>query len=75
MWYFDSPIGEIEICAERNSNKFNLIIHGDSVGQYNSAIAAADDVALFVTGYDEWDSLAGQFDAPSDIYEWAYFPD
>ena len=69
MWIYNSPAGPMQIFKNR-SGRYSLQI-GDTVyGVYDSAIAAADDVYMFVTGCSNWDSLNGKVDAPTDIYEW-----
>ncbi|MDR3587518.1 MAG: hypothetical protein P4L59_19730 [Desulfosporosinus sp.] len=70
MWVYDSPVGKMIIKYDSKENRYALIINGESLGNYNSAIAAANNVYMHVTGYYEWDILDGQVDVPHDIYEW-----
>lgn len=58
-----------------STNKFLLTINETYTDQYHSAIAAADNVYMHVTGYYDWDKLDGSVEAPHDIYEWQHLPD
>lgn len=73
LFIYRSPVGIFWI--RRTNYGFILGIDGASLGDYQSAVAAADDVYLHVTGCDEWDRLDGKIDAPTDIYEWEQHPD
>lgn len=70
MWIYNSPVGKMVIRYDVRENRYALIINGEYLGNYNSAVTAADDVYMHVTGYYEWDILDGRADAPHDIYEW-----
>lgn len=59
----------------RQSNKFLLTINSTYTDQYDSAVAAANNVYMHVTGYYDWDKLDSTVDAPTDIYEWQKIPD
>ena len=65
-YVFHSPVGTFRIIPYQN--RFQLWIGYDVVGVYPSAVAAADDVYVHVTGYDRWDDST--FEAPTDIFEW-----
>lgn len=73
MWYFDSPLGVIRIYLDSSTRKYCLEILDDCIGQYPTADSAADDIAMFTTGLDEWDSLYGSFEPPIDLSEWSFF--
>lgn len=58
-----------------SQTRWGLFIEQNCLGQYPSAIAAADDVYTHTTGYMPWDLLDGKImDAPTDIYQWDYYP-
>ena len=69
MWTYKSPVGIMRI--SRSGQKYYLEINGEYYGSYSSPKNAADDVASFVTGCYEWDSLAEvNSDYPADLSEW-----
>jgi len=69
-WYFKSKVGTFFIKLN-DDGSYGLWIGDDCLGNYDSAIGAADDVYVQVTGCNEWDSLKdGDSSAPTDIYEW-----
>ena len=69
MYFYKSPVGTFQIA--RRSDGFHLILNGEVLGVYRSAIAAADDVFLHVTGATQWDCLDSQVsDAPSGLQDW-----
>ena len=71
MWYYDSPIGRMEIFQNPQDGRFYLKVRGETHGSYPSAVAAANNVYCFVTGCYDWDRLDCQIDdVPTDIYEW-----
>lgn len=71
MWTYHSPVGEMTIRYNRQTDRFELFISGIPIGSYSSADKAADDVYCFETGFPDWDSLDGAVDdVPSDISEW-----
>jgi hypothetical protein len=70
MWVYNSSVGKMIIKYDAKENRYALIINGEYLGSYHSAVAAADNVYMHVTGYHEWDALDGKVDAPHDIYEW-----
>lgn len=73
MYKYHSPIGLMIIKYNPESQRFLLIINDMCYGSYHSAVAAADDVYVHVTGCDEWDFLDGEvLDSPSDISEWEH---
>jgi len=69
-YIYKSQVGKMVIGVDRNVNRFALIINDTCYGHYNSAIAAADDVYMHVTGCYEWDLLDGEVDPPTHISEW-----
>lgn len=71
MWKYGSPIGTMYIRTNNQTGKYNLVINGKALGNYSSAVAAADDVYTHSTGCLEWDMLDGTIaDVPTDIYQW-----
>lgn len=69
MFIYKSPVGTFWI--KPFNGRFLLGIDGEQLGSYHSAVAAADDVYVHVTGCNEWDELDDQVSAaPTDIYEW-----
>lgn len=71
MYIYNSPIGLMKIIYDGNVGRFALVINDICYGHYHSAVVAADDVYVHVTGCNDWDLLDGQIlDAPTDIYEW-----
>lgn len=70
MYVYKSPAGFMRIAPNPNTGRWDLWI-GDTVyGSYSSAVGAADDVYMHVTGCNGWDDLDGTIDAPTDVYEW-----
>ena len=65
-YVFRSPVGTFRIVPYQD--RVQLWISYDVVGVYPSAVAAADDVYVHVTGYDRWDS--SNYEAPPDVSEW-----
>lgn len=65
-YIFRSPVGTFRIV--KHGSRFQLWISYDVMGEYPSAVAAADDVYMHVTGYDPWDD--SRYEGPTDIYEW-----
>ena len=74
MWVYNSPIGKMVINYDARGNRFKLIINDTWYGSYQSAIAAADDVFMHVTGCYDWDRLDGMIIDPTDLSEWDYQP-
>lgn len=71
MYVYESPIGLMVIKYNKSTNIFSLTINSNFTETYDSAIAAADNVYMHVTGYYDWDKLDGEInDVPTDIYEW-----
>lgn len=71
MYRYASPVGLMYI--KHNNGKFDLIINDVCYGSYQSAVAAADDVYVHVTGCYDWDKLDGTIaDVPTDIHEWEH---
>lgn len=69
MWSYESRAGKMRIMY--NGGSYSLEIDNTVYGFYSSPELAADDVASFVTGCYEWDSLAlNVTDFPSDLSEW-----
>ena len=69
MWIYETPIGIMQI-YKNHSGHYSLQINNAVYGFYHSAIAAADDVYMFATGCNEWDSMEDIIDPPSSIHEW-----
>lgn len=70
MFIYKSPVGTFWI-KPNDDGRFVLGIDQETLGFYHSAVSAADDVYVHVTGYYPWDKLDGKIhDAPTDIYEW-----
>lgn len=72
VYIYRSPIGPIAIRYDQGLKKFALMINDVCCGHYESAIAAADDVYMHVTGCYDWDKLDGKVDAPTDLSEWEF---
>ncbi len=70
MYVFKSSIGLFWI--KQVPSGWHLGIDNEILGTYQSAVAAADDVYVHVTGCYDWDKLDGIEDAPTDIYEWDF---
>lgn len=71
MWRYESPIGPMIIEMERGVGRYALIINGKLYGRYTSAMAAAHEVHIHMTGCMDWDRLDGSLrDVPSTIHEW-----
>jgi len=68
MWVYRSPVGTFWI-RQNQSGHFTLGIGDEALGNYSSAIAAADDVFTKSTGHYDWDRLQSP-DGPTDIHEW-----
>lgn len=68
VYQYKSPIGLFLIKPQTNG-RWGLWFKDDLLGSYHSAMAAADDVYMQVTGDYDWDSLDG-VDIPTDISEW-----
>ena len=68
IYIYNSPIGRFLIRPQSN-DYWDLWFEDDVLGSYGSAMAAADDVYLQVTGHYEWDSLKN-IDIPTDVDEW-----
>ncbi|NLI91417.1 MAG: hypothetical protein GX434_04195 [Peptococcaceae bacterium] len=70
MYFYNSPVGLMEIRYDTSNNRYLLIIKGMCYGAYPSPLAAADDVYMHVTGFYEWDSLSRDVSKPRNIKEW-----
>ena len=70
MWVYDSPVGKMVIKYDARDNRLRLMINDTWYGSYQSAVAAADDVSIHVTGCYDQDILDGQTEGSTDIYEW-----
>ena len=69
MYIYKSPIGTFKI--KEYYGRWQLWFEEEVYGEYESAVAAANNVYLHVTGCDEWDELDGQIsDEPTDIAKW-----
>lgn len=67
---YNSDIGTFEI-RQRSHEMYELWINEEMLASYESAEAAADDVANFNTGYIEWDGFHNELENfPSNIDEW-----
>lgn len=70
-YYFKSRVGTFYIYPSRyQPGCFALEIRGIVYGVYSSAVAAADDVYVHVTGYDPWDLRPESAYDPTDLSEW-----
>lgn len=65
-YVFRSRVGTFRIVPFEG--RFQLWIDYEVLGVYPSAVAAADDVYVHVTGYDRWDD--SNYEAPTDVSEW-----
>lgn len=71
MYSYDSPIGQIEIVYDRNTNTYLLAFDKAVCGRYVFVEEVVNDVFTFNTGNDDWDSLKDNIsDVPSTISEW-----
>lgn len=69
MWYYESPIGTIYI--KRTAEGYGIFFDDICYGNYQSPVAAADDVYTQSTGCDEWDMSNVPIEQiPTDLYEW-----
>jgi hypothetical protein len=68
IYQYKSPVGSFLIKPQANSF-WGLWLKDNLLGSYQSAMAAADDVYMQMTGDYDWDSLVG-IDIPTDISEW-----
>lgn len=70
MYKYRSPIGIFTI-KRSSDGGYALCFASDVLGNYGSAVSAADDVYTHTTGLYKWDELDGEIDdAPTDIHEW-----
>ncbi|GGG19525.1 hypothetical protein GCM10007425_12480 [Lysinibacillus alkalisoli] len=68
MYIYKSCVGTFTI--RMTTEGYGLFIGSELLGNYQSAIQAADEVYTHTTGYDSWDDLDGEIDAPTDISAW-----
>ena len=73
-YFYHSKVGTFIITFTVN-RKWGLFIHDELLGEYESPVAAADDVYVHVTSYWPWDKLDGtNIPEPHDLSEWTCEP-
>lgn len=71
MYKYNSPIGQIEIIYDRNTNTYLLAFDKAVCGRYVFVEEAVNDVFTFNTNNDDWDSLIGTIsNVPKSISDW-----
>lgn len=71
MYIYHSPIGQIEIIYDINTNTYLLAFEKAVCGRYVDIEEAVVDVYTFNTNNDDWDSLIGSIpNVPSKLDEW-----
>lgn len=71
MYIYHSPIGNIEIIYDRNTNTYLLAFDKAVYGRYVFIEEVVSDVYNFNTNNDDWDLLAGTIpDVPTNIFDW-----
>lgn len=71
MYIYNSPIGQIEIIYDINSNTYLLAFDKAVYGRYVFIEEAVEDVYTFNTNNDDWDLLKGTIsDVPNSIKAW-----
>lgn len=68
VFRYDSPVGTFTI-RPVGSGHFELHINNTFVASYRSPEAAALDVSLHATSWNEWDISPGR-DGPQNLSEW-----
>ncbi len=68
VFRYDSPVGTFTIHPV-GSGQFELQIDNAFVASYRSPEAAALDVSLHATSWNEWDLYPGLV-APQSLFEW-----
>lgn len=67
----NTDIGVFEI-HQKGHQHYQLWIEDELLGEYESAESAAGDVALFNTGYVEWDKFENELEnIPMTIRDWS----
>lgn len=66
-YVYKSCVGTMLIIRNLRTEKWDIHIGDDVYGSYNSAVAAADDVYMYVTGCGAWDDLDERGDDPTDL--------
>ena len=70
MWHCETEVGVFCIRYDpRTRTRFLLAIGDEPLGWYHSPEAAADDVFLQKTGWQEWDSLVPPT-KPKNLADW-----
>ncbi|HEX2949869.1 MAG TPA: hypothetical protein VHV83_09945 [Armatimonadota bacterium] len=68
LYRYESPVGAF-IIKPQPDGRWGLWLKDDLLGNYHSAVAAADDVYTQTTVDYDWDTYEGS-DIPTDIHEW-----
>lgn len=70
IYAYNSDIGTFGI-NQVGHERYELWIDEELLGSYESAALAAQDVAAFNTGYNEWDTLENDIENyPEDLGQW-----
>ncbi len=70
-YYYKTRVGTFWIKPQPGwPGRFWLGIDDTALGSYASALMAADDMYMHATGWEDWDSLKGSVDGPTDLSEW-----
>ena len=70
LYRYNSEIGTFEI-REVQYGRYELWIENEKIGDYVDPELAADDIARFNTGYNEWDRFENEMSGhPLSLYEW-----
>ncbi len=65
-YVYETPLGTLKIYAA--GGRWSLFVLDDVYGQYDDPVAAADDVALHVTGNADFDLT--EIEVPSGLDGW-----
>ena len=67
---YNTDIGTFEIRKTEHS-RYQLFINEEMLGEYESAVLAAEDVATFNTDFVEWDNLENELEnVPETLSQW-----
>lgn len=70
IYLYNSKIGTFEI-REEQYGRYELWIDDEKLDIYTNPELAADDVANFDTGYNEWDKFENEFiEHPKNLDDW-----
>lgn len=70
IYEYNADIGTFEI-KQIGHERYELWLEEEFLGAYESAKFAAEDVAAFSTGYNEWDRFKNELqNFPSDLSQW-----